>query len=220
MPPKRFLYARTMRYSPDWSPSKYSTVSTRCSSSRGPAIAPSLVTWPTTNVAQPVRFANSISTCVQSRICETLPANDSTSGSHIVWIESTTSISGTSRSSASSIARKFVSGKTSSDVRGADALRAQLRLRRRFLAAHVHRARAVARELRRELQQQRRLARAGRAAEQHEAARHDPAAEQRVELRHPGPPARDARVVDRRERHGPAGAQRRDGAPLRATSPA
>ena len=46
------------------------------------------------NAAQPVRFANSISACVQSRTCETLPANDSTSGSHIVWIESTTSTSG------------------------------------------------------------------------------------------------------------------------------
>ena len=55
-----------------------------------------------------------MSTCVQSRTCDTLPANDSTSGSHIVWMESMTRISGTSRSSASRIARKFVSGNTSS----------------------------------------------------------------------------------------------------------
>ncbi len=87
-------------------------MSTKCSSSRGPAICPSLVMCPTRNTAQPVRLANSISTWVQSRTCETLPANDSTSGSHMVWIESTTSTSGGWRSSASSTARRFVSGNT------------------------------------------------------------------------------------------------------------
>ena len=45
--PKRFLVARTLRKRLDASLSKYSTVSTRCSSTRGPAMAPSLVTWPT-----------------------------------------------------------------------------------------------------------------------------------------------------------------------------
>ena len=42
--PNRFFTARSTRY--EWwrSPSKYSTVSTRCSSTRGPARAPSLVT--------------------------------------------------------------------------------------------------------------------------------------------------------------------------------
>ena len=50
---KAVLVRRRMRYSPFASPSKYSTVSTRCSSRRGPAMAPSLVTCPTINVAQP-----------------------------------------------------------------------------------------------------------------------------------------------------------------------
>ena len=45
--PKRFLVARTLRKRLEASLSKYSTVSTRCSSTRGPAMAPSLVTWPT-----------------------------------------------------------------------------------------------------------------------------------------------------------------------------
>ena len=45
--PKRFLIARTRRKLECVSPSKYSTVSTMCSSTRGPASAPSLVTWPT-----------------------------------------------------------------------------------------------------------------------------------------------------------------------------
>ena len=44
--PKRFLIARTRRKVECVSPSKYSTVSTMCSSTRGPASAPSLVTWP------------------------------------------------------------------------------------------------------------------------------------------------------------------------------
>ena len=47
---------------------------------RGPAIEPSLVTCPTMNVAQPVRFENSTSACVQSRTCPRLPAYDSDDG--------------------------------------------------------------------------------------------------------------------------------------------
>src|SRR5580692_11902506 len=82
--PKRFLYARRIRTSPFASPSKYSTVSTRCSTMRGPAIDPSLVTCPTMNGAQPVRLENSTSACVQSRTCPKLPAYDSDDGSHVV----------------------------------------------------------------------------------------------------------------------------------------
>ena len=42
--PKRFLTARRMRNWWPRSPSKYTTASTMCSSTRGPAIWPSLVT--------------------------------------------------------------------------------------------------------------------------------------------------------------------------------
>ena len=42
--PKRFFRARTMRSRVDRSPSKCSTTSTMCSSTRGPAMPPSLVT--------------------------------------------------------------------------------------------------------------------------------------------------------------------------------
>jgi hypothetical protein len=55
--PKRFLTARRMRKAWPRSPSKYSTVSTICSSTRGPAMAPSLVTWPMRKVGMPVRLA-------------------------------------------------------------------------------------------------------------------------------------------------------------------
>ncbi len=51
VPPKRFLVARRIRYWWLRSPSKARTVSTICSSTRGPAIAPSLVTWPTRTTA-------------------------------------------------------------------------------------------------------------------------------------------------------------------------
>ena len=49
--PKRFFTARRMRNWWPRSPSKYSTASTMCSSTRGPAMAPSLVTWPTSTSA-------------------------------------------------------------------------------------------------------------------------------------------------------------------------
>ncbi len=100
-------------------------------------------------------------------------------------------------------------------LRRADALRAQLRLRRRLFTAYVNRARVARREAGRELQQKRRLPCAGRAAQQHQAARDDPAAEQRVELRHPGPAPRDPRLIDRGERDRRVLPQRGDGSGLR-----
>ena len=48
--PKRCLTVRTSRSAWWRSPSKATTVSTTCSSTRGPARAPSLVTWPTSTV--------------------------------------------------------------------------------------------------------------------------------------------------------------------------
>ncbi|MNY61795.1 hypothetical protein D3C86_1985170 [compost metagenome] len=55
--PKRFFTARNKRNRPSDSPSKYSTVSTMCSSTRGPANAPSLVTCPTRKIAVPLCLA-------------------------------------------------------------------------------------------------------------------------------------------------------------------
>ncbi|MNR20435.1 hypothetical protein D3C85_1372740 [compost metagenome] len=55
--PKRFLTARSSRRRPSDSPSKYNTVSTMCSSTRGPASEPSLVTWPTRKIAVPLCLA-------------------------------------------------------------------------------------------------------------------------------------------------------------------
>src|ERR1700688_1786880 len=58
--PKRFLIARRIRNWCEPSPSKDSTASTMCSTTRGPAIWPSLVTWPTRITAAPARLAKRI----------------------------------------------------------------------------------------------------------------------------------------------------------------
>ena len=88
--PNRFLVARTIR-KPEWrSPSNASTTSTRCSSSRGPAMAPSLVTCPTMITAMPRRFATRTNALVTSRTWVTPPGDPSASAVPIVCTESST----------------------------------------------------------------------------------------------------------------------------------
>ena len=65
------------------------TASTRCSRVFGPAIDPSLVTWPTRMTAMSSPLARSISRSADSRTCPTLPAGPSSSSTVTVWIEST-----------------------------------------------------------------------------------------------------------------------------------
>jgi hypothetical protein len=88
--PKRFLMPRRMRNWWPRSPSKCSTTSTMCSSTRGPAMLPSLVTCPTSISAKPCVFAARISSNAAARTCVTLPGAESTPSVHIVWIESIT----------------------------------------------------------------------------------------------------------------------------------
>jgi hypothetical protein len=71
--PKRFLTARTRRKLECVSPSKYRTVSTMCSITRGPASAPSLVTWPTRTTVVPLALAKRVSCAAHSRTCATEP---------------------------------------------------------------------------------------------------------------------------------------------------
>ena len=59
------------------------TVSTMCSSTRGPASAPSLVTWPTSTMAQPLDLAVRVSWAAHSRTCATEP------GAEVSWSEYT-----------------------------------------------------------------------------------------------------------------------------------
>ncbi len=65
-----------------------------CSRVRGPAIAPSFVTWPTSSVGMLRSFAIRTSRCAHSRTWLTDPGTPGTSGSATVWIESTASTSG------------------------------------------------------------------------------------------------------------------------------
>ena len=74
--PKRFFTARSTRKNRLRSPSNCSTVSTMCSSTRGPAMAPSFVTWPTSTTAVPVSFARRRKRPAASRTWLTLPGAD------------------------------------------------------------------------------------------------------------------------------------------------
>ena len=71
--PKRFLAARRMRNGWPRSPSKESTASTMCSTTLGPAIWPSLVTWPTRTTAAPRCLAKRTSACARPRTWVTEP---------------------------------------------------------------------------------------------------------------------------------------------------
>ena len=95
--PKRCFSARSMRSAWCRSPSNDSTVSTTCSSVRGPASEPSLVTWPTSNVAMPRSLASRCSRCAPSRTCATDPGPPGASGSWTAWIESIAITSGAHR---------------------------------------------------------------------------------------------------------------------------
>ena len=82
--PKRCFTARTMRNECRRSPSNEMTVSTTCSSNRGPAMLPSLVTWPTKIIATLRALASCTSRNAHSRTWVTEPGADSTVSSAIV----------------------------------------------------------------------------------------------------------------------------------------
>ena len=93
--PKRCFTARSSRSAWWRSPSKASTVSTTCSSTRGPASAPSLVTWPTSTVARPAVLGLAHEPVgALAHLGRPSPAPSPSSGSYTVWIESTTRTSG------------------------------------------------------------------------------------------------------------------------------
>src|SRR6056297_2528027 len=107
--PKRCFDARNRRSAWCRSPSNCNTVSTTCSSTRGPARPPSLVTWPTSTIATPRSLASFTSRWAQPRTWPTLPGSDPSPGSDTVWIESITTSSGRIRSMASRMCASEVS---------------------------------------------------------------------------------------------------------------
>ena len=93
------------------SPSMWSTTSTMCSNTRGPAISPPLVTWPLSIMAVSPALVHSISLRVHPLICARLPASELTLSSHTVCIESTTASAGRCWSRASSTSSSPVAGR-------------------------------------------------------------------------------------------------------------
>jgi hypothetical protein len=159
-----------------------------CSSTRGPASAPSLVTWPTRNTVVSVSLAKRTSLRALSRTWETLPGAEVRDSVNRVWMESTTSTRGRS---AAAVARMLDAGLRQQPQaadraaryrpRQPEPVRAQAHLLRRLLAGDVEH-RLARRHRGGGLQQQRRLADAGIAADQHHRARHQAAAEHPVQL--------------------------------------
>ncbi len=110
--PKRFLSARSVRYVRSRSPSNCRTQSTRCSRTRGPASAPSLVTCPTSTTAMPRALASRVMRSATSRTCPTEPAAPVSASACRVCTESITQTSGGSCSSVASTVATSVSAST------------------------------------------------------------------------------------------------------------
>ena len=65
-----------------------------CSTTLGPAICPSLVTWPTSSTAVPFCFAKRIRASEPAFNWDTVPGAASIEGAQRVWIESMTAMAG------------------------------------------------------------------------------------------------------------------------------
>ena len=154
-----------------------------CSSTRGPASAPSLVTWPTSTIVVPLALAVRVSCAAHSRTCATEPGAEVSCSEYRVWIESITQN------------RRLLGLDRGQDLLELDLgqhahLRCASRPRRRARSATcaplsspvTYSAVICARQRIERLQQQRRLADARVAADQHHAAGDDAAAEHAVEL--------------------------------------
>ena len=80
-----------------------------CSSTRGPARVPSLVTWPTMITVMPLDLAMWVSCAAHSRTCATEPGADCSASEYIVWIESITATAGFSDFSCAWIFSRLIS---------------------------------------------------------------------------------------------------------------
>src|SRR6516165_989567 len=138
-----------------------------CSSTRGPAIMPSLVTWPTSSRLKPRRLASLISSAAEARTWATVPGAESRLSRYMVWMESMMTSS------------------------GAEAPGAQPHLLDGLLARDVNGARrpGEAAEGGRHLEHEGRFADAGIAADEKGRALDQPAAHDAVELGDAAPPA-------------------------------
>ena len=163
-----------------------------CSTTRGPAIWPSLVTWPTRMMVAPDFLANRISACAEARTWVTVPGADSTVSVHMVWIESITIRRGTVPSdSVETMSSTEVSAASCTGASASPSRSARSRTCATASSPEMYTTRCPARAIRRGgLRQQRRFADAGIAADQQHRAAHKTAAGDAVEFGHPGGQAR------------------------------
>ena len=140
--PNRFFVARRMRCAWYRSPSNCSTQSTRCSSTRGPATAPSFVTWPTRTVATPFSFATRSSREAASRTCATEPGAEPSSPAWSVCTESITQTVGRCGLERRADDVELRLGEDRDVVGAAEALGAKAHLRDGLLAGDEQRAAA------------------------------------------------------------------------------
>ena len=83
-----------------------------CSSTRGPASCPSLVTCPTSTVAVPLALAKRVRCAAHSRTCATLPGALLRASLYTVWMESITATCGRSACKVSRIFSSCISAST------------------------------------------------------------------------------------------------------------
>ncbi len=186
--PYRFLVARTIRKPECRSPSKASTTSTRCSSSRGPAIAPSLVTCPIDDHGHAAcAWPPGPGRAVTSRTWVTPPGEPSASAVPMVCTESTHQQRRVHLLDvAEHRAEVGLGGEEEPVGERVGPPGPQPHLGGGLLAGHVERRPARLGPATRHLEQQRRLADSGLAGQQHHRARHQPVAEHPVQLADPG----------------------------------
>ena len=183
------------------SPSKDSTVSTTCSSTRGPASAPSLVTWPTSIDATPSVLADRTSGGRTRAPGRPSPAADPSAGSERSGSSRPRPVAGCTYSRWASSVGSDVSVDSHSSGGTAPSRSARaLHLRRRLLGRDVQHRRPRRASLGRDLEQQRGLADARLAAEQGDRAGDQPAAEHPVELEHARGDGMAVGEVDLRDR--------------------
>ena len=199
------------------SPSNDITASTICSTTRGPAIWPSLVTWPTRMIAAPLILAKRIKAWAEPRTWLTVPGVDSIDvAPHGLDRIDHHQLRPVARAQGGDdILDAGLRGELDIGVGEAEPGGAQAHLRGRFLARDIDDAAALARERSAGLDQQRRFADARFAADQGDRAGDEAAAGDAVEFANAGDDARFRRArrrsALRAERRGrrPCGARGR-----------
>jgi hypothetical protein len=83
-----------------------------CSSTRGPARAPSLVTWPTSTMQVPLALAARVRWAAHSRTWATEPGAEVSWSEYTVWIESITATSGCCACKVARIFSSWISAST------------------------------------------------------------------------------------------------------------